>query len=111
MDYGNVVYDQPSNNAFSNKLETFQYNAALAIMGAIKATSHEKLYQQFGLKYFQQRIWMRHLCLFYKVVSTKLYIQHIQHIRYMLYMLLFLQQENLRDIQTHLTHSLAELSI
>ena len=26
-------------------------------------------------------------------------------------MILFLQQDNLRDIQTHLTHSLAELSI
>ena len=26
-------------------------------------------------------------------------------------MILFLQQDNLRDIKTHLTHSLAELSI
>ena len=24
LDYGDVVYDQPSNNAFSNKLETVQ---------------------------------------------------------------------------------------
>ena len=72
LDYGNVVYDQSSNDAFSNKLETVQYNAALAITGAIKGTSREKLYQQLGLEYFQQRRWMRRLCLFYKVVSTKL---------------------------------------
>ena len=72
MEYGDVVYDQPSNDAFSNKLETVQYNAALAITGAIKGTSREKLYQELGLEYLQQRRWMRRLCLFYKVVSTKL---------------------------------------
>ena len=36
MDYCDVVYDQPWNDAFSDKLETVQYNAALAIAGAIK---------------------------------------------------------------------------
>ena len=71
MDRGDVAYDQPSNDAFSNKLETVQYNAALAITGAIKGTSREKLYQELGLEYLQQRRWMRRLWLFYKVVSTK----------------------------------------
>ena len=72
LDYGDIVYDQPSNDAFSNKLETVQYNAALAITGAIKGTSREKLYQELGLEYLHQRRWMRRFCLFYKVVSTKL---------------------------------------
>ena len=45
LDYDNVVYDQPSNDAFSNKLETVQCNEALAITGAIKGTSRENLYQ------------------------------------------------------------------
>ena len=44
LDYGDVVYDQPSNDAFSNRLQTVQYNAALAITGAIKVISREKLY-------------------------------------------------------------------
>ena len=43
MDYVDVVYDQPSNDAFSNKIETVQYNAALAITGPIKGTSRKKL--------------------------------------------------------------------
>ena len=43
LDYGDVVYDQPSNDAFANKLETVQYNAALEITGVIKGTSREKL--------------------------------------------------------------------
>ena len=72
MDYHNVVCNQPSNDAFSSKLETVQYNAALAITGAIKGTSREKLYQELGLEYLQQRRWMRRLCSFYKVVSIKL---------------------------------------
>ena len=72
LDYGDVVYDQPSNDAFSNKLETVQYNAALAITGAIKGTSCEKLHQELGLEYLQQRRCMRRLCLFSKVASTKL---------------------------------------
>ena len=72
MDYVDIVYDQPSHDAFFNKLETVQYNAALAITGAIKGTSCEKLYQELGLQYLQQRRWMRRLFLFYKVVSTKL---------------------------------------
>ena len=72
MDYGDVVYDQPSNDAFSNKLETVPYNAALAIMRAVKGTSREKLYQELGLEYLHQRRWMTRFCLLYKVVSTKL---------------------------------------
>ena len=49
LDYGDVVYDQPSNDALSNKLETVRYNAALAIMRAVKGTSRKKLYQELGL--------------------------------------------------------------
>ena len=41
-------------------------------MGSIKGTSREKLYQELGLEYLQQRRRMRHICFFYKVVSTKL---------------------------------------
>ena len=72
LDYGDAVYDQSSNGAFSNKLGTVQYNTALAITGAIKGKSREKLYQELGLEYFHQIRWMRRFCLFYKVVSTKL---------------------------------------
>ena len=72
MDYGDVVYAQPSNDAFSNKRWNIQYNATLTITGAIKDTSREKLRQELGLEYLQQRRWMRRLCLFFKVVSTEI---------------------------------------
>ena len=42
LDYGDVLYDQAFNNSFKEKLETFQYNACLALTGAIRGTSEEK---------------------------------------------------------------------
>ena len=35
LDYGDIIYDQANNQAVTNKLEAVQYNAALAITGAI----------------------------------------------------------------------------
>ena len=39
LDYRYIIYDQPNNESFCNKLETVQYNAALAITGSIQGTS------------------------------------------------------------------------
>ena len=49
---------------FIKKLESIQYDAALAITGAIRGTSSEKLYQGLGLKSLQQRRWYLKLCTF-----------------------------------------------
>ena len=49
-DCGDVIYDQHYNNSFHQKLESIQYNAALAITGAIKVPSREKLYQELSLE-------------------------------------------------------------
>ena len=46
-------------------METIQYNAALAITGAIRGSSREKLYQELGLETLQQRRWIENF------VSTK----------------------------------------
>ena len=67
LDYGDIIYDQPNNQAFSNKLEAVQYNAALAITGAIRGTSRIKIYQELGLESLKSCIWFRHLCYFYKI--------------------------------------------
>ena len=44
LDYGDILYDQAYNMSFHHKLESIQYNACLAITGAIRGTSKEKLY-------------------------------------------------------------------
>ena len=69
LDYADVIYNQPFNASFSKQLESVQYNAALAITGAIKSSSREKLYQELGLEYLYQRRWARRLWLLYKVFS------------------------------------------
>ena len=70
LDYGNVIYDRPSNASFTNKIKSVQNNAVLAVTGAIKSSSPVKFYQEFGLEYLQPRRWMRRLCLLYKFLST-----------------------------------------
>ena len=45
LDYGDILNDQTFNNSFHERLESIQYNAALAIKGAIRGSSREKIYQ------------------------------------------------------------------
>ena len=71
LDYGDVIYDQPSNVTFSSKIESIQSNASLAITRVIRRSSPEKLYQELGLEYLHDRRWMRSLCLFWKVLLNK----------------------------------------
>ena len=51
LDYGDVIYDRAFKESFQNKLESVQYNAALATTGAISGSSREKLYQELGLSH------------------------------------------------------------
>ena len=50
LDYGDVIYDQHYNNSFHQKLESIQYNAALAKISAIRGCSKENIYQQLSLE-------------------------------------------------------------
>ena len=67
LDYFHIIYDQPNNQAFSNKLEAVQYNAALAITGVIRGTSRIKVYQELGLESQTFHKWFRHLCYLYEI--------------------------------------------
>ena len=71
FDYGDILYDQTFNNSFHERLELIQYNVALAIAGAIRGSSREKVYQELGIESLQQRRWYRKLCLFYKIIKNQ----------------------------------------
>ena len=58
------------NDSFCSKIESIQYNAALAITGAIQGTSQTKLYRKLGLESLRSRQWFRHI--FVKVYYIKL---------------------------------------
>ena len=55
LDFADAIYDQPINKSFCDKLESLQYNAALAITEAIRGTSKEKLYKELGFEYLNSR--------------------------------------------------------
>ena len=59
LDYCDVMYDQSNNESFCSKIERMQYNAALAITGAIRGTSQTKLYHELGLESLKFRRWFR----------------------------------------------------
>ena len=71
MDYSDVIYNQPLNESRSKRIEFAQYKVELAITGAMQASSREKLYQELGLEHLHQKRWMTRLCLFYKVLHSK----------------------------------------
>ena len=62
LDYGDIIYDKAFIGYFQKKLESIQYNATLAITGATRGTSREKIYSELGLESLQDRRWYRKLC-------------------------------------------------
>ena len=58
LDCCDIIYGQPNNESFCNKIE---YNAVLAVTGAIRGTSQTKLYHELGLQSLKFRRWMRRL--------------------------------------------------
>ena len=72
LDYDDIVHDKPNNETFINKIEKAKYDGALAITGAIRGTSREKLYDELGLESLKFRRWSRKLACFYKIQSTGL---------------------------------------
>ena len=62
LDYGDVIYDQPNNDSFTDKTEQLQYKACLAITAAIQGTSRECLHNELGLECLSSRRWYRKLC-------------------------------------------------
>ena len=56
IDYGDIIYDQPQNESFCEKIESVQYKATLAITGAIQGTSRDKIYQELGLESLKSKM-------------------------------------------------------
>ena len=71
IDYGNIIYDQPQNESFCEKLESVQYKALLAITGALQGTSHSKIYQELGLESLKSRRWYRGLSYMFKMMKEE----------------------------------------
>ena len=66
LDYVDFIFDQAFDNSFHQRLESIQYNAALAITETIRGTSRESLYQELGFESLQSRRWFRNYLSFTK---------------------------------------------
>ena len=62
LDYGDIIYhkhDPEMHLHFTQKLEQTQYSAALAVTGAWRGTSRQKLYNELGWETLYHRRWYR----------------------------------------------------
>ena len=71
IDYGDIIYDKPSNESFCEKLESVQYKVALAITDAIQGTSREKTFMELGFESLRSRRWFRRLCCTFKIMKDQ----------------------------------------
>ena len=71
INYGYILYGQPHNSSFCEKLESIQYKEALAIAGAIQGTSREKIFQELCLESLKSQRWFRRLCCMFKIMKNE----------------------------------------
>ena len=89
LDYCDVIYHKPTyddfysnyyseraksdpintNYEFTNKIESVQYNDALAIIGCVRGTSREKLFLELGLTSLYVRTRLHRFTLLYKILN------------------------------------------
>ena len=71
IDYKDIMYNQPQNESFCQKLESIQYKAAVAITSAMQGTSREKIYQELGLKSLKSSRWYERLVSIFKIMKKE----------------------------------------
>ena len=69
LDYADIISDKLCNETFKGQLETVQCNACLAIIGAIRGTSRERLYRELGLETLNDCRWSFKLFFFHKIIK------------------------------------------
>ena len=69
LDYGDIIYHNQNLHLMS-KLESTQYDAALAVSGAWRGTNTDKVLEELGWETLAHRRWYRRLCQFYKIENN-----------------------------------------
>ena len=96
LDYGDIIYhkyDPQMHLNFTLRLERTQYRAALAVTGAWRGTSRERLYRELGWDDLYHKRWYRRLCHFYNFRSPNYLFVEIPPERNVSY--------NLRNIRSY----------
>ena len=79
LDYCDIIYHIPSKStstestvnlhSLMRSVESTQYQAGLAVSGAWKGSSTQKIYNELGWESLDNRRKFRRLCLFYKIYN------------------------------------------
>ena len=69
LDYADIIYDKPFNESFKIKIEMVQHKASFMVTGAIKGTSHDRLYQELDLEILADRRCSLWVFFFHKVIQ------------------------------------------
>ena len=73
VDQNTEDYDDNPNSKLNYQmrtLESLQYQAALAVTGAWKGTSTQKIYEELGWESLHHRRWFRRITQFYKIMNV-----------------------------------------
>ena len=74
LDYGGVIChrnDPQMSRDITKRLEQTEYSATLAITGAWRGTSRQRLYEELGWESLHDRRWFRRLCHFFKLRKSQ----------------------------------------
>ena len=74
LDYGDIIYhkyDPDLRLDLTKRLEQTQYSSALAVTGAWRGTSRQKLFNELGWENLYDRRWCRRLCHFFTLKITQ----------------------------------------
>ena len=71
LDYGDIIYNQPHNVPFCEKLESVEYKAVLEITGVMQGTSHNKIYLELGIESLKARRWYTRLSCRFKIMKEE----------------------------------------
>ena len=74
LDYGDIIYhghDPQMSLDITKRLEQTEYSATLAITGAWRGTSRQRLYEELGWESLHDRRWFRRLCHFFKLPKSQ----------------------------------------
>ena len=71
IDYWDIIYDQPSNESFCEKLESVQYEAALTIAVVVQSLSKEELFMELGQESLKSRRNLKRLCCMFTITKDQ----------------------------------------
>ena len=74
LDYADIIYEKRLKESFEDKLEIFQYNAALVITGAIKGTLRDRINRELDLESLAERKLSNKIFFFREKMVFYLYI-------------------------------------